>query len=149
ADQLDRAAKRGLAPALHVNALFYLAIARLRLGDEAGYREACAAMREVPDDNADDSVPYQRLWILCLGPHPGEDLSVQLKQAEEFATNKSSYQFDDPSVDLRVLGGLLYRAGQYEQAAQRLTESIAARQNDPLRAFRTGLDPQLLLAMTN
>jgi tetratricopeptide (TPR) repeat protein len=148
ADHLDHAAKRGLAPAFHINALYYLAIARLRLGDEAGYREACAAMLDVPDDNADDSVPYQRLSILCLGPHPGEDLSVQLKQAEVFVTNKSSYQFDHPSVDLRVLGGLLYRAGQYEQAAQRLTESIAARSNDPLRAFREGLDTQLLLAMT-
>jgi serine/threonine protein kinase len=148
ADHLDHAEKRGLAPAFHINALYFLAIARLRLGDEVGYREACAAMLDVPDDNADDSVPYQRLWILCLGPHAGEDLSVQLKQAEEFVTKESSNQFDHPSVDLRVLGGLLYRAGQYEQAAQRLTESIAARPNDPLRAFRTDLDAQLLLAMT-
>ncbi len=148
ADHLDHATKRGLAPAFHINALYYLAIARLRLGDEAGYREACAAMLDVPDDNADDSVPYQRLWISCLGPHAGEDLSAQLKQAEEFVTSKSSYQFDHPSVDLRVLGGLLYRAGQYEQAAQRLNESLAAHHNDPLRAFREGLDTQLLLAMT-
>jgi hypothetical protein len=148
ADHLDRAAKRGLAPAWHINALFYLAIARLRLGDEAGYREACAAMLDVPDDNADDSVPYQRLWIFCLGTHVGEDLSAQLKQAEEFVANKSSYQFDHASIDLRVLGGLLYRTGQYEQAARRLNESIAARHDDPLRAFRTDLDPQLLLAMT-
>jgi tetratricopeptide (TPR) repeat protein len=148
AGHLDRAAKRGLAPAFHVNALFYLAIARLRLGDEAGYREACAAMLEVPNDNTDDSVPYQRLWIWCLGPHPGIDLSVQLKLAEELAANNSFDSFGHPYIHLGVLGGLLYRAGQYEQAEQRLNESVAAHHDDPLRAFRTALDRQLLLAMT-
>jgi hypothetical protein len=102
----------------------------------------------VPDDNLDDSIPYQRLWILCLGPHAGEDLGAQLKQAEEIVAKKSPAQFGHSSIDLMVLGGLLYRAGQYEQAAQRLNDSIAARYNDPLRALRTGLDPQLLLAMT-
>jgi hypothetical protein len=50
--------------------------------------------------------------------------------------------------DLGVVGGLLYRAGQYEQAAQRLEESLAAYPDDALRAFRTALDRQLLLAMT-
>jgi serine/threonine protein kinase len=150
ADHLDHAAKRGLAPAWHINALFYLAIARLRVGDEAGYREACVAMLDVTDDKSDDSVSYQRLWIWCLGPHSGEDLSVQLKQAEEFATNNSfdRVSFDHPYINRGVLGGLLYRAGRYEQAAQRLDESVIAHEKDPLRAFRTDLDRQLLLVMT-
>ncbi len=148
AEHLDRAAKRGLAPALHVNALYYLAVARLRLGDEAGYRDACAAIFQVPTDNSDTSVPYQRLWIWCLGPHPGKDLSVQLKQAEVLAANNSFDSFSHPYIQLGVLGGLLYRAGQYEQAAERLNESIAAHHDDPLRAFRTALDRQLLLVMT-
>jgi hypothetical protein len=148
ADHLDHAVKRGLAPAFYINALYYLAIARLRLGDEAGYREACTAILRVQDDNADDSIPYQRLWILCLGSHAGEDLNALLQQAEGFVANRPSFQFNHPSVDLRVLGGLLYRAGHYEQAAKRLNESIAASHNDPLRGFRTILNTQLLLVMT-
>jgi serine/threonine protein kinase len=147
-DYLDHAVCRGLAPAYHVNALFYLAIVRLRLGDDAGYRDTCAAMLRVPVDNSDDSVPYQRVVIWGLGPHPGEDLSERIKEAEELVAD-SSAAFDHPSTDLGVLGGLLYRADRYEQAAQRLNEAIAAHKDDPLRAFRTTIDWQLLLAMTN
>jgi hypothetical protein len=43
---------------------------------------------------------------------------------------------------------LLYRAGQYAQAADRLEESFAAYPDDALRGFRTNADLQLLLAMT-
>jgi hypothetical protein len=47
-----------------------------------------------------------------------------------------------------VVGGLFYRAGQYELAAQRLEESLAAYPDDALRDFRTALDKKLFLAMT-
>ena len=105
----------------------------------------------MPDDNADDSVPYQRLWILCLGPHAGEDLSVQIKQAKELLAKHSANGYSGTLfvrwVDLERLGGLLYRAGLYEQAAQHLEESLAAYPDDALRDFRTALDKKLLLAM--
>jgi tetratricopeptide (TPR) repeat protein len=146
-DHLDHAVRRGLAPAYHVNALFYLAIVHLRLGHDAGYRDTCAAMLRVPVDNSDDSVPYQRVVIWGLGPHPGEDLSERIKEAEELVAESS--EFDHPSVDLGVLGGLLYRAGRYEQAAQRLKKAMDAHNEDPLRAFRTTIDWQLFLAMTH
>jgi tetratricopeptide (TPR) repeat protein len=145
-EHFAHAVTRGLAPAAHVLALNYLATTRLRLGDDAGYREACAVMLHVPADN--DNIRYQQLSILSLGPHVGEDLSLHLKQAEELVTNKSIDPFDASWIGLGVLGGVLYRAGQYEQAAQRLEESIAAYPHDPLRTFRTPLDWRLVLAMT-
>jgi tetratricopeptide (TPR) repeat protein len=132
-------------PADSAEAIYYLAIVRLRLGDEAGYRECCAAMLRVPPGSRNDSTEYRRAWIWCLGPHADEDLSVPLKQAEEFAVNNS---FGARYLDLQVLGGMHYRAGQYERAARCLEESIAAFPSDPPQGYGTVLHPQLLLAMT-
>jgi hypothetical protein len=150
ADHLAHAAKSGLDRWVHLKGLYYLAIAQLRLGDEAGYREANAAMFHVPSDYDEDKTLC--LWICCLGPHPGENLSLQIKQAQELAAKHSANGYSGTAfarwADLGVLGGLLYRAGLYEQAAQRLEESLAAYPDDALRAFRTALDRQLLLAMT-
>ena len=106
-------------------------------------------MRHVPIDNDDNQLQTLSVW--CLGPHPDEDLSVQLKQAEELAANHAANKYvgtsSAPWIDLGVLGGLLYRAGQYKQAALRLEESLAAYPDDALRDFRTNLDRQFLLAM--
>jgi hypothetical protein len=147
---LAHAAKHRLAPAAHLKALWYLAMAKLRLGDEADYREACRALLNVPTDNDDDRQLV--LWIWCLGPHPREDLGEQLKQAEELAAKHASNKFlgsySAPWIDIGVVGGLLYRAGRYKQAEQRLEESLAAYPDDALRGFRTNLDGLLLLAMT-
>jgi serine/threonine protein kinase len=149
ADHLAHAAEGGLAPALHVNALYDLAIAQLRVGDGVGYRQACTAMLRVPTDNDDDNIRYLRLRIWCLGPHAGEDLSLQLKQAEELAAHSSPGDWRSPWHQMGVLGSVLYRAGRYEQAARCLKESIAAYPDGLAPVLRTPLDPRLLLAMTN
>ena len=150
AEHFAQAEKRGLPATARLKALWYLAIAQLRLRDEAGYREACAQMLLIPSENDDDQ--HLRLWIWCLGPHPGEDLGVELRQAEQLAANHAAQNYVDSHsarwIDLGLQGGLLYRAGQYEQAAQRLDESLAAYPDDALGDFRTPLDGQLLLAMT-
>jgi serine/threonine protein kinase len=148
ADHLAHAAKSSLSPS---DDLYHcwLAIAQLRLRDEAGYRETCVAMRDFQSD--DDQAKSNWLVMWCLGPHPGEDLSVQIKQAEELLAKHSANGYSGGSFvrwgDLATVGGLLYRAGQYEQAAQRLEESLAAYPEDALRDFRTALDKKLLLAM--
>jgi serine/threonine protein kinase len=133
-------------PADSVNSLYLIAIMQLRLGDEVGYRESCAAMFRVPPGSRNDSTELRRAWIWCLGPHVGEDLSMPLKHAEEFAVNNS---FGAPYLDLAVLGGMLYRAGQYKRAAKCLEESIAAYPSDPPQGYLAVVFPQLFLAMTN
>jgi serine/threonine protein kinase len=149
ADHLAHA-ESSLSPWVDLKAHHWLAIAQLRLRDEAGYRESCVAMRDFQSDDDQDKCICLEIW--CLGPHSGEDLSVQIKQAEELLAKHSANGYSGTRFvrwgDLAVIGGLLYRAGQYEQAAQRLEESLAAYPEDALRDFRTALDKQLLLAMT-
>ncbi len=149
AEHLAQASIRDLPPKGRLKALWHLAVASLRLGDQGGYHEACAAMLHVPTDNDDDQLLV--LWMWCLGPHPGDDISVKIKQAEKLAARHaaSNYvgSFSAPWIDLGRVGGLLYRAGQYEQAAHRLEESLAAYPDDALCEYRTDLDCQLLLAM--
>jgi hypothetical protein len=70
---------------------------------------------------------------------------VPLQQAEERAENNS---LDARYFDLWVLGGVHFRAGNFERAARYLEESIAAYPIDPLPSRGTVLFPQLLLVMT-
>ena len=127
ADHLDHAAKRGLAPAFHINALF---TSRSRGCDWETKRaigkpvRRCSACQTTTPTIAFHT---RRLWIL-LSRSPCGRRSQRAAQAGRRICREQivNYQFEHPSVDLRVLGGLLYRAGQYEQAAQRLEESIAA-----------------------
>jgi tetratricopeptide (TPR) repeat protein len=128
-----------------LNALYFLAIARMRLGDEAGYRQLCATMLRTPATRGNDSVGIRRAWIWCLGPHPNEDLSDALKNAEAFVAHNS---LGARYLDQNLLGGIHYRAGQFERAAQHLKESIAAYPSDPPPAYGTVLQPKLFLAMT-
>jgi tetratricopeptide (TPR) repeat protein len=132
-------------PAYSVNALYYTAIVQLRLGDKAEYEESCAAMLEVPPGSGNDSTEFRRAWIWCLGPHAGKDLSVPLKQAEEWALSNS---FGARYFDLLVLGGMHFRAGNYERAARCLEDSIATYPSDAPSAFGNVVFPKLFLAMT-
>jgi tetratricopeptide (TPR) repeat protein len=131
--------------AYSVNALYYLAFVQLLLGDDAGYRKSCEEMLRVPTDSGNDATELRRCWIWCLGPHANEILSVPLKQTEQFIRSNS---FGAPYHDLRVLGGMLYRVGQYERAAKCLQESIATYPRNAAPAFDTVLVPKLFLAMT-
>jgi serine/threonine protein kinase len=132
-------------PADTINTLYLLAITQLRLGDEAGYRKTCDSMLRVPVGSRNDSSEFRRACIWAFGPHPGQDLSVPLKQAEEWAANNS---LGDRYFELWVLGGVHFRAGNFERAARYLEESIAAYPSDPPPSRGTVLNPRLLLAMT-
>jgi tetratricopeptide (TPR) repeat protein len=148
ADFLRKAAmavERVPDPARSINALYFLAMARMRLGDEAGYRQLCVEMLQAPGSRGNDSIGMRRAWIWCLGPHPNEDLSGALKNAEEFVAQNS---LSAPYYDHNLLGGVLYRAGQYERAAHHLKESIATYPNNPPPGYGTVLQPKLFLAMT-
>jgi tetratricopeptide (TPR) repeat protein len=77
-----------------------------------------------------------------LGPD-AVDPDLLVKLAKEFAANNS---LRTPDIDLRVLGVAHFRAGDYEEAAKCLEQSIAQRPSDapPSRGTDFG---ELLLAM--
>jgi tetratricopeptide (TPR) repeat protein len=136
-----------------LNIFTLLARMRLRLGDQPGYREACAKLAVPPPRdafhaspyNVDDEVNLGRIFTCCLGPDAVDNPNAIVKQAEEFAARNS---LQAPYLDLAVLGSAHYRAGPYQEAAQCLEQSIAQYPSDPPPSHSTVLVPQLFLAMT-
>jgi tetratricopeptide (TPR) repeat protein len=122
-----------------------LAIARLRLGDQIGYREACAKLVKLAPRIVDDQLRLDCIRVSCLGPDGVEDPSRLVTLAEEFAANNSLLT---PYIDRAVLGTAHFRAGQYEQAAQCLNEALAQFPSDAPPSHGPDLVRQLLLAMT-
>jgi serine/threonine protein kinase len=120
-------------PAVSANALYYVGLLQLRLGDEAGYRASCQALIELPDYNAADVVRARPIWTSCLAPHSLDDLDLLVKRAEEYVANASTpnRHFANRHFDLVVLGGALYRAGQYKRAVDRLTEASGLYPGNP------------------
>jgi serine/threonine protein kinase len=145
-------------PLYSLGALQYVASARLRLGDEAGYREACRVLAEPPVritnkdfDQADefnkqaDEYNQGRLWVCCLGPDAVDDPSVLVKQAEKFAAHNS---MQAPYIDLDLLGAAHFRAGHFGQAAQFFEQSIAQSPSERPPSHGPILGTKLRLAMT-
>ena len=101
---------------------------------------------DVPVADADDLTKVRVDLDLVRGPDALEDLSLPVKRAEEFVANNSLGQ---PHVGpLLYWGRRSYRAGQYEQAAERLEESIAAYPSDPPPGYDVINFQRLFLAMT-
>ena len=126
------------------NALYLLAVAQLRLGDKAGYRATCKTLVDLPVSRTDVVANSRPVWPLCLAPDALDDMSRLVKRAEEFVAENSR---SEPHFCLYVLGAALYRAGDYERAAQRLEESIDVYPSSPETGFDTINYQQLLLAM--
>jgi Flp pilus assembly protein TadD len=97
----------------------HLALLRLHLGDEKGYRQACVTLLK-RWGSADDPQIFNTVARTCdLAPSAVADLKPVVQLAEK-AAQKSP---NDPNV-LNTLGALLYRAGRYEEAVERLKEAI-------------------------
>jgi tetratricopeptide (TPR) repeat protein len=138
-------AKHLTDPVETVNTLYLLALAQVRLGDEPGYRATCQALVDVPLTSADDLTKQGAIWTCCLAPAALEDLTLPVKRAEEFvAINRLNQRH----FALQTLGAALYRAGRYEEAAERLKESLAAYRGEIPRGYDTINYTRLLLAMT-
>jgi tetratricopeptide (TPR) repeat protein len=138
-------ANRITHPVELVNALYYLAIAQLRLGDEAGYRATCKALVNVPTAGVDDHSKWRAHWACCLAPDALDDPSLPVTRAKEFVASNSLNQHH---FALQGLGAALYRARRYEDAAEVLQESIAAYPSDVRRGYDSINYTRMLLAMT-
>jgi tetratricopeptide (TPR) repeat protein len=105
------------------NMLYYLALIKLRLGDKAGYQATCQELRDLPIDKLMGLTKSRPIWTPSIGPDALGDMGPQVTRAEDYYANSTEV---DQHFRLYVLGAAHFRAGQYQQAAQRLEESIAA-----------------------
>jgi tetratricopeptide (TPR) repeat protein len=126
-------------------ALDYAAVMQLRLRDEAGYRETCQALVDVPVASADDRTKVRAILALCYGPDALKDLNLPVKRAEELVADNS---LPSRHIVPFVLGTALYRARQYERAADELKASIEVYPSNPPLGFATINSQRLWLAMT-
>jgi tetratricopeptide (TPR) repeat protein len=136
--------KRISDPANLVATLGALATLWLKLGDEAGYREICKALLDVPVTSAHDLTKVQSIFTWCMAPNAFEDMSLVVKRAEELAAHNSLGQ---RHIVHFVWGTALYRAGQYERAADELEKSIAAYPSEIAPGHEMINFQQLFLAM--
>jgi tetratricopeptide (TPR) repeat protein len=103
------------------------ALLRLHLGDQKGYRAACARLVERFSDND----PYAVSQTCALAPDAVTDLNRVVQLAEKAgASTENCYS-------LSILGGVLYRAGRFKEAAAKLTKSAEMQygQGDTERAW--------------
>ena len=74
----------------------------------------------------------------CLAPDALDDPTLPVKRAEDFVANNS---LNERHFGLYLLGAALYRAGQYEQAAEELKNP-----SPPIRQPTRRLDSMSLLS---
>jgi WD40 repeat protein/tetratricopeptide (TPR) repeat protein len=141
-DQWDKAvadmAKSVALGERSASAMGNLARAQLAHGDTEGYRATCVAMIVEFGDTKDASDANSIAWTCALGPGAIPDLSMALRLSERAASGKSKGW-----AELNTLGSVLYRAGRYPEALQRLNQAI-----DAHKKRATAWD-DLLLAMVH
>jgi len=100
------------------NCWYYQALARLGADDLDGYRSDCTGILEHFGQTEDPVAAEWAAWTCVLAPDAVADFSGPVALAEK------AVQSDPKSSRyLKALGSILYRAGRYEEAIQRLTES--------------------------
>ena len=99
-----------------INAHYLIAIAQLRLGDEAGYRATCKALVDVPVVGVDDLTQAGQIHAWCLAPAALDDLSLPVKRAEELAKHNS---VDQPHIVPYALGAAALPARPVRSSGRR------------------------------
>jgi serine/threonine protein kinase len=138
-------AQRLTEPVELVAALWIKGLLQLRLGDEAGYRETCQALVDVPVNKADELTKMRTVTTWCYGPDALADMTPVLERAEQLVANNSVF---DRHAVLYELGMALYRAGKYDRAEVELKASIEAYPEKAAPGWDTIDFQRLYLAMT-
>ena len=119
----------------------FLALAQLHRGDEQNYRRICAQLVNKLGTTTDEDARFRFAWACGHGPLALDDLKVPLEVASKLVEENldcAAYQC--------TLGALLYRAGRYDEAAERLRKATGAFAVNPSDQFST-LYPKVLMAM--
>jgi hypothetical protein len=102
----------------------YLACVRLQARDFQGYRRLCqqrASSLAEKALNARDA--NNTAWLCCLAPDAGVDYAWAVAQAERAVAQANDKWGRE--LFLNTLGGILYRAGNYQGALDRLSQRLA------------------------
>jgi tetratricopeptide (TPR) repeat protein len=136
----ERAFQQGIGDARAYN---LLALGQLNRGGTAAYRRTCVELIDkLGSASMNPDSRWRLAWTLALGPEAAEDLSVPIQHASAILEERP-----DNAGYLCALGALLYRAGQYDAATERLHQAIDASARD-FSDRSSPLYPQLFLAMT-
>jgi serine/threonine protein kinase len=138
-------AKRLSDPTAATDLLGQIALLQARLGDKDGYRRTCQALVELPFEQLASPDKWRLNWTPCLAPDALDDPSLPVMLGKEFLASSST---NERRFGLCQLGAAHYRAGQYEQAAERLEEVFAAKPRDSSRVNDPVNYCRLFLAMT-
>jgi WD40 repeat protein/Flp pilus assembly protein TadD len=108
--------------AVEADAWVWTNLARLRLylGDDKGYRQACARMLQMWGQTKYPTQAKSVAWTCALGPDGVADFKPVLRLAEMTVAKSPN----DLHL-LNTLGAILYRAGRPEDAIKRLQEAVA------------------------
>src|SRR5262249_31529766 len=99
---------------------YQYALLRLHQGDRDGYRSACAHLLDHFGHAKQLDTTEIVAWTCVLSPNAVGDPAQIVHLAEKALASEPKH-----SSYLNTLGAALYRAGQYAEAVQRLTESEA------------------------
>ncbi|HND52610.1 MAG TPA: hypothetical protein PLV92_09445, partial [Pirellulaceae bacterium] len=122
ADEFEGLARENIAP---VSNSYHAAILRLRSGDEAAYRalcqRMCAELGSPPNPDAVNSVA----WAWCFAERDTAELERLCQQLEEVLPKTQGREAR--LARLNTFGAVLYRLGRWQEAIDRLEESIEGR----------------------
>jgi WD40 repeat protein len=103
----------------------FLAILLLHKRDEQAYRKLCEeAAKELDQMPFDPLVANNTVWLFCLSPGAVTDYKRLVALAERAVKEPRNEQ--QRLVHLNSLGVILYRAGRYQEAIDRLNEHVKA-----------------------
>jgi serine/threonine protein kinase/Tfp pilus assembly protein PilF len=114
-DDFDQAIKAGPK---RVSPRYWVSLSRLGLADIGGYRTACAQILQQFGVSEEPNDAYWAAWTCALGAEAVDDYGPVMRLAELAVEAEP-----DSEVYLKTLGGILYRAGRFEEAVERLTEA--------------------------
>jgi len=99
------------------------ALVYLKAGDQRAYQRLCAGLDEGVRELPYPAVAYAAAWVCALAPGAVSDYRRPVALAEEAVRGAP------PKVKpgfLKAWGAILYRAGRFQEAVERLNESVKA-----------------------
>jgi len=112
-------------PPVPLQAWYHRAVACLKTGDQAGYREICESMLERVELDPFNLPPINLVaWMCAMAPDGVADHRRPVVLADLILPRLP----DDPTMKhayLNTIGGVYLRAGRYEEAVKHLKKGIA------------------------
>jgi WD40 repeat protein/serine/threonine protein kinase/tetratricopeptide (TPR) repeat protein len=134
---LNAAGERGTLPLIYRH---HQALVCVRAGDRAAYRRVCAGQVQEAGPTPSGDLGNAVAWVCVLGPDAVDDFSRPIALAEAAVRQAPPHL---KAGILNTLGAVLYRAGRFRDAIDRLNEGIK------LTGTQGGVHDWIFLAMAH